>query len=115
MHKAYTIFYIVELSKSEVFPLLSLNLSTESYSIRFFFSYDICKIILELRVSQLFFFLFLLESSEVGTAGAMQVPVVGLQPLRSVEQPGPETMALGSGPWGWPLGVALEGGLAAPG
>lgn len=28
-------------------------------------------------------------ASQVGTAGAMQVPVVGLQPLRSVEQPWP--------------------------
>ena len=31
---------------------------------------------------------------QVGTAGAMQVPVVGLQPLRSVEQPGPLVFAV---------------------
>lgn len=40
VHKAYTIFYIVELSKPEVLPLLSLNLSIESYWISFF-SYEL--------------------------------------------------------------------------
>ena len=37
--------------------------------------------------------------SQVGTAGAMQVPVVGLQPLRSVEQPGPVVTKIAPSMW----------------
>ena len=37
--------------------------------------------------------------SQVGTAGAMQVPVVGLQPLRSVEQPGADDIFFAPSMW----------------